>query len=444
VTSPIWSHDGKWLAYTEGPAIWIANADGTGAQKIMTAKESHSISWSPDDSRLVFVEGNRSFVYATDQFGNIAPSTLWIVGKDGSGAAALTDQIHHSVSPVWTSDGDGFLYVSNIRGGRDLYYQRVRGNRADGPPQRLTTGLKIHGITVGGEGRIAYSVWNTSVGIWSVPFPQSGTGSTASGHPITSATERIESVSLSPDGQWLAFDSDRSGNTDIYKIRIDGTGLQQLTRNPADEFKPVWSPDGRQIAFHSMRSGSRDTYVVSADGSGERLIAGGPAHEYAGGWSPDGSQLAIYSDRTGRSEIYVVPAIGGDARRLTSEGGARPVWSRDGKFIAYVGADSALRVIPARGGRETVLLPPTTFGAVNAVGGWSADSRKIYFRVLAPDGNLNIAQASLDGSAPALLVRFDHSERRGYRSFFSTDGKTIYFTVGKNEADIWVMDLKKK
>ncbi|HEV7837724.1 MAG TPA: protein kinase, partial [Gemmatimonadaceae bacterium] len=82
VTSPIWSHDGKWLAYTEGPAIWIANADGTGAQRIITAKESHSISWSPDDSRLVFVEGNRSFVYATDQFGNIAPSTLWIVGKD--------------------------------------------------------------------------------------------------------------------------------------------------------------------------------------------------------------------------------------------------------------------------------------------------------------------------------------------------------------------------
>lgn len=444
VTSPVWSHDGKSLAYTEGPAIWIANADGTEPRKIITAKESHSLSWSPDDRKLVFVEGNRSFVYATDQFGNIAPSTLWIVGRDGSGAAPLTDQIHHSVSPVWTSDGDGFLYVSNIRGGRDLYYQRVRGNRADGPPQRLTTGLKIHGIAAGGDGRVAYSVWNTSVGIWSLPFPRSGTGSTANGHPITSATERIESVNVSPDGQWLTFESDRSGNTDIYKIRIDGTGLQQLTRNPADEFKPIWSPDGRQIAFHSLRSGSRDTYVMSADGSAERLVAGGPAHEYAGGWSPDGSQLAIYSDRTGRLELYVVAATGGEPRRLTSEGGARPVWSRDGKFIGYVGADNALRVIPAQGGRETILASPTAFGAVNAVGGWSADSRKIYFRVLAPDGSLNIAQVSLDGSNPSLLVRFDGGERRGYRSFFSTDGKNIYFTVGKNEADIWVMDLKKK
>jgi Tol biopolymer transport system component len=443
VTSPIWSHDGRSLAYTEGPAIWIANADGSEPRKIMTAKESHSLSWSPDDTRLLFVEGNRSFIYATDQFGNIAPSTLWIVGRDGSGAAPLTDQIHHSVSPVWTSDGDGFLYVSNIRGGRDLYYQRVRGNRGEGPPQRLTTGLNIHGISAGGQGRVAYSVWNTSVGIWSLPFPR-GTGSTATAHPITSATERIESVSPSSDGQWLAFESDRLGNTDIYKIRIDGTGLQQLTRNPADEFKPSWSPDGRQIVFHSLRSGSRDTYVVSADGSAERLIAGGPAHEYAGGWSPDGSQLAFYSDRTGRLELYVVPATGGNPRRLTSEGAIRPAWSPDGQFIAYVSADASVRVIPARGGRETVLVRPTTFGAAIAVGGWSADSRKIYFRVRAPDGSLNIAQVSLDGSNPSLVVRFDDRERRGYRPFFSADGKTIFFTVGKNEADIWVMDLKER
>jgi Tol biopolymer transport system component len=443
-TSPVWSHDGQLLAYTERDAIWIADADGSGPRKIMTSKEPHSLSWSPNDSRLAFVQGNRGNVYDTDKFGNIAPSSLWTVGRDGKGAAPLTDEIHHSVSPVWTSDGDGILFVSNIRGGRDLYYQRIRGNKADGPPQRLTTGLRIHGIAVGGEGRIAYSVWNTSVGIWSLPFPRSGTASIVIGHPLTSATERIEDVQVSPDGQWLAFDSDRSGNMDIYKMRIDGTGLQQLTRNPADDFFPSWSPDGRQIAFHTWRNGNRDLYVMSADGSSQQMIAGGPAHEWAGKWSPDGSQLAFWSNRTGRVEIYVVPATGGNARRLTSEGGNAPYWSPDGKFIVYLAVDEALRVIPAQGGREKVLVAPAMFGAVTAVGGWSTDSRKIYFRARAPDGSLNIAQVSLDGSNPSLLVRFDDRERRGYRSDFSTDGKTIYVTVGKHEADIWVMDLKKK
>jgi TolB protein len=425
-------------------AIWIADADGTEPRKIMTSKEPHSLSWSPNDGSLAFIDGNAAFIYSPDEFGNIAPSTLWTVGRDGKGAAPLTDSIHHSASPVWTSDGDGILFVSNIRGGRDLYYQRVRGNRADGPPQRLTTGLRLHGIALGGEGRIAYSVWNTSVGIWSLPFPRSGTASVASAHQITSATERIEFVSLSSDGQWLAFDSDRSGNMDIYKMRIDGTGLQQLTRNVADDFRPSWSPDGRQIVFHSLRSGNRDLYVMSADGSGERMIAGGPAEEYAGVWSPDGSQLGFWSNRTGRNEIYVVPSTGGNARRLTSEGGGFLNWSRDGKLIAYSGVDGSLRVIPAQGGRENVVVPPALFGAVTAVGGWSADSRKIYFRVLAPDGSPNIAQVSLDGRNPSLLVRFDDPERRGYRSDFTTDGKTIYLPVGKHEADIWVMDLKKE
>jgi Tol biopolymer transport system component len=122
----------------------------------------------------------------------------------------------------------------------------------------------------------------------------------------------------------------------------------------------------------------------------------------------------------------------------------RPRWSRDGKFIAYSGTDGTLRVIPAQGGPERVVVSPALFGAVIAIGAWRADSRKIYFRVLAPDGSLNIAQVHLDGSNPSLLVRFDDPERRGYGQEFSTDGKTIYFAVGKHEVDIWVMDLKKK
>ena len=444
VNSPAWSHDGNFLAYvTAGDAIWIANADGSGPHKIISAGDAHSLSWSPDDNRLAFVSGNSEYVYGGDQFGNMAPSTIWITGRDGKGAGPSTDSIHHSVSPVWLSN-DGILYVSNIGGGRDLYYQRVRGTKPDGPAQRLTTGLKIHGIATGGDGRVAYSVWNTSVGIWSLQFPASGTASVAGAQPLTSASERIEDVSVSHDGKWLAFDSDRSGNEDIYKMRIDGTELQQLTRNPADEFRPSWSPDDRRIAFQSWRSGSRDSYVMSADGSAERMIAGGAAHEFAGVWSPDGRELAFESDRTGRDEIYVVPATGGNARQLTSQGGFVPRYSPDGNFIAYGGADGSLRVISPQGGPAKVLVAPTVLGAVDWIGGWSADSKKLYFRVTAPNADLNIAQVSVDGSNPSLLVRFDDRERPAYRPEFSTDGKTIYVTVGKHEADIWVMDLKKK
>ena len=378
-------------------------------------------------------------------------------GESGPALLTFTGHKKRVDQVVWSADGDGVFYVSNARGGRDLYYQRVKGTRADDAPQRLTSGLKIHGIAADRGGRIAYSAWTTNVGIWSMPFPRSGPVSVSAAHPIMSTTESIEVVRVSPDGQWLAFDSDRSGNMDIFKMRIDGTGLQQLTHDSADDFRPSWSPDSREIAFHSWRSGNRDSYVIAADGSAERVIASGPAHEYSGTFSPDGSQIAFDSDRSGQIEIYIAGGgrgeAGGGARRLTTGGGSLARWSPDGKFIAYtitatntpgVPYQAPLRVIPAEGGAVRTIPVPASLGQLVAIEGWSADGKKLYFRVIAPNGDRNIAEAPLDGGKPSILVRFDDPAKRSFNPFFSTDGKTIYFTLGSHEADIWVMDLRKK
>ena len=444
---PVWSHDGRSLAYAARGAIWVANADGTLAHKILNSNDPHSISWSLDDTRLAFVSGNSVFIYGIDQFGNIAPSSIWIIRRNGENPIRITDNTHANLSPIWSPDGHGVFYVSNIRGGRDVYYLPLRVNTAVGVPRRVTTGLRIYGIAGRGE-TVAYSVWNTSVEIWSFPFPRSGAVSFSKvvARQVTSASERIESLTISPDGKWLAFDSDRSGNMDIYKMRVDGSDLQQLTRNTADEFHPGWSPDGREVSFQSWRSGNRDSYAMSADGTSERLIASAPGHDFAGMWSPDGTQMAFASDRNGGvsgSELFLVSASGGTPKQLTTQGGLWPYWSPDGKFIAYVGG-AALRIITPQGRNERVIVPRLLFGAVSAIGGWSADSRTIYFRVRANDGNLNIARVLVDGRNPEVFVRFDDPQRRPYRSDFAIDGKHIYVTIGKHEADIWTMDLRKK
>ena len=128
-------------------------------------------------------------------------------------------------------------------------------------------------------------------------------------------------------------------------------------------------------------------------------------------------------------------------------------WSPDGKFIAYtitatntpgVPFQAPLRVIPASGGAARTIPVPVSLGQLVAIEGWSADGKKLYFRVIAPNGDRDIAESSLDGSEQSILVRFDDREKRPFNPFFSTDGKTIYFTLGRHEADIWLMDLKKK
>src|SRR5215216_1896481 len=88
----------------------------------------------------------------------------------------------------------------------------------------------------------------------------------------------------------LAFVSERDGNSEIYVMNVDGTGLLRLTNDAGRDTDPAWSPDGKRIAFASDRAGSWDIYVMNADGSNlvrrtqNRLnegLNGAPA------WSPD-------------------------------------------------------------------------------------------------------------------------------------------------------------
>jgi Tol biopolymer transport system component len=350
------------------------------------------------------------------------------------------------VSPAWSPDGSGIFVVSSVRGGKDLYFQGIKGLQARGEPQRLTTGLNIHGISAANDGTIAYSVVNTRVGIWSVPIPSSGSVPLREAKQITSGSERIESLSMSHDGQWLAFDSDRSGNSDIYKMHPDGTGLEQLTRDDADDFRPRWSADDKVISFHTWRGGTRDVYAMNADGSDQHLLVGGPAHEWADAWSPDGKWVAFMSDRVirGQQDLYVMPAGGGPAKHI-GIGGAT-AWTPDGKYLAW-GSGGRLggMVITelATGKADTIFSASQQVGYANETGGWSRDGKYLYFRMM-QGSQLNIVRIGRDGSGPTTVVRFDDPNRTSYKPDMTIDDKNLYFTIGKHEADIWRVHVAKK
>ena len=70
----------------------------------------------------------------------------------------------------------------------------------------------------------------------------------------------------SPNNRLIAFTSTKDGNLDIYTMYADGSGLTNLTDNPAQDVNPVWSPDGKRIAFESDRDGYRQIYLMNANG----------------------------------------------------------------------------------------------------------------------------------------------------------------------------------
>jgi len=102
----------------------------------------------------------------------------------------------------------------------------------------------------------------------------------------------------SPDGQWIAFMSRRSGNADIWKIGVDEQGIAttepiQLTTDPAWDARPAWAPNSEDLAFVSDRAGSADIWRLNIHRGEPQQVTAFPADEFDPAWSPNGDLIAF-------------------------------------------------------------------------------------------------------------------------------------------------------
>ena len=95
--------------------------------------------------------------------------------------------------------------------------------------------------------------------------------------------------------------------------------MHQLTSHPSLDSYPIWSPDREWIAFASRRSGSQDLWIMPSAGGPARQLTSHPARDYLPTWSPAGDEIAFTSRRSGNPDIWVVPVGGGEPRQLTTD-----------------------------------------------------------------------------------------------------------------------------
>ncbi|HEX9849744.1 hypothetical protein [Candidatus Deferrimicrobium sp.] len=167
---------------------------------------------------------------------------------------------------------------------------------------------------------------------------------------------------FSPDGAWLYAGVSRAGNSDIYRVRVVGGAAEKVVVGLGLEVSPSPSPDGRRIAFVSDRGGSPQVYVKTIGVAGEKRISTGTGYATSPSWSPAGDRIAYTARSGGRFIVATVAPDGSGLREVASatDGDCEdPSFSPDGRSLVYTYRKkgySALKIIATDGRRQRTLV----------------------------------------------------------------------------------------
>ena len=280
---------------------------------------------SPDGKTLAFVR------WVTHGLSDIYLVRIDRQFMPGGEPVRLTFEKDFITNLVWTNSGSEILYVAGNGGGRGVWRVPARPGASPRQAQSLSD-AGIH-IALSREGKLAYSRRYWDYDIWRAEL-DGGTVARSVAPWVVSTYLEVE-PRYSPDGRSIAFQSNRSGAMEIWRVAADGSHATQVTSLRAEAGSPAWSPDGTRIAFDCRLNGNVDIYVAGVSDGRVRRLTTDPGVHTTPSWSSDGQWIYFGSKRTGRLEVWKVPSGGGEPVQVTQNGGFFASESVDGRTLYY-------------------------------------------------------------------------------------------------------------
>lgn len=338
--APRFSPDGTELLFVreEPGGGTLYRVPSVGGQPRRLLEDVYEADWAPDGRRVAFlrrVHGPQG-----------SKSILGVVAVDADRECKLADLVTPFYSfPRWSPDG---RWIAVGHGGPGIPGEVLLVATEDGRSRLLDTGMdgRVHGVAWNGDGSLIVAQAGVlSAGQRRTPGRIQRCSVDGGCRTLLNVPHMGMGLDVLADGV-LVFGTESSSQR-LLEMPLDGGDAPQrwLTRGSANDRQPVYSPDGEWIAFSSERAGTLDLWVVSRTTGELRQLTDSPGEDWDPAWMADGRSLLFSSNRSGHFEIWRVAADGSGAERLTraARNFQNPTATADGEWITFVVFDGEPR-----------------------------------------------------------------------------------------------------
>jgi Tol biopolymer transport system component len=329
-----WSSDGKQLVYhttAPGDPLFVresGNLDDHGDRRIYVAPAGvhcHFPVWSLDDNFIYFVRG-------------VPPDDwdIWRIRPSGAGLERITMQNARISYPVML-DRRTLMYLATDIDGSGPWMFSVDVERRI--PHRISSGLESYTSLAASAGgaRLVATIANARMSLWRMPLTEGRSAAPAAEGlslvSANSATPRLRADSL----LYVSWQGERQG---IWSL-TQGTSREIWRSGTHARIVggPAVAPNGKRIAFSVADSGRTLLYIMDSNGSDIRVLTDSLALRGNPSWAPDEQSIVSAVIRDGEPRLTRIFLNGDAPLPLVSEYSIDPVWSPDGRFLVYSGAD---------------------------------------------------------------------------------------------------------
>ncbi|HVO81637.1 MAG TPA: protein kinase [Terriglobales bacterium] len=336
-TAPDWSPDGKQIAFVRQESLWVMDTDGSNVHELRKVEERsnsfvQSARWSPD-GKWVAVES---------VVGGLSSENVrfHLISSDGRQSLEVKPAFSGGdLSAVaWVNNGE-VIYARSVAASSvgavnpsssRLVLQKVPSG---GGQAMLWLPGGVRSVEPLGHGRLVMDSMSSRENLRQLTIHNgSATGSEEKWLTHGSSIDRQPVVS--PDGKWIVFASNRSGNLDLWEISpLDGM-IRRLTDDPADDWDPGFTPDGKLI-WTSHRSGNFEIWIADSDGSGARQLSHDGVDAENATATRDG--WVIYNSGSKQPGLWKIRVDGSQAGLIVPGLTNWPEASPDGQYVTATG-----------------------------------------------------------------------------------------------------------